>query len=67
MAEEIKHKKFSFKVNGLECSYKAAIQEKCLEIFGLPINFKGDILKILKIEYSKSKAYNTHLYMRYFL
>ncbi|CAD8161380.1 unnamed protein product [Paramecium pentaurelia] len=76
LKEEIRPKKFSFKINAYECTSKQSIQYKCLEILELQaIQFnnsisqqhKQQILTIFTEQYQKCKIFNTHLYMRYFL
>ncbi|CAK70017.1 unnamed protein product (macronuclear) [Paramecium tetraurelia] len=76
LKEEIRPKKFSFKINAYECTSKQSIQQKCLEILEVQaIQFNKQIseqhrLQILAIfseQYQKCKIFNTHLYMRYFL
>ncbi|CAD8080310.1 unnamed protein product [Paramecium sonneborni] len=76
LKEDIRPKKFSFKINAHECSSKMSIQQKCLEILEVyAIKFnnsisqqnKAQILTIFSEQYQKCKKFNTHLYMRYFL
>ncbi|CAD8168508.1 unnamed protein product [Paramecium pentaurelia] len=76
LKEEIRPKKFSFKINAYECTSKQAIQQKCLEILEVQaIQFnnsisqqnKDQILMIFNEKYQKFKKFNIHLYMRYFL
>lgn len=39
LKEDIKHKKFAFKLNGFECQNKQAIQQKCLEVLRTQVQF----------------------------
>ncbi|CAD8175946.1 unnamed protein product [Paramecium octaurelia] len=76
LKEEIRPKKFSFKINAQECSSKQQIQEKCLEILEVQVTqFQNQItqqnkqliLQLFQEQYQKCKRFNTNIYMRYFL
>ncbi|CAD8069698.1 unnamed protein product [Paramecium primaurelia] len=76
LKEDIRPKKFSFKINAQECSQKQQIQEKCLEILEVQVTqFKNQItqqnksliLQLFQEQYQKCRRFNTNTYMRYFL